>query len=241
MENKLTTSRELLLPILLGGLSILGIGTVFLFGSSISSSTPVPVNYTDTPFRYIYLGTEPGLSTQTPMNTPTDVPTDTPESIIVLDTPTRLVNPTQVIVRTPTVTTSPTVPAVLSIFDDTYYEILYTGDWVSESDVDNTHQNTLHLSFEAGNSASFTFVGQQVILSFQAGPSLGRISINLDGLLFEVDQSNATTEIKKWTSALLVKGTHTIQISHLSGGSVNIDSIIIPDVSTPTPTATSTP
>lgn len=240
MENKPTTSRELLLPILLGGLSILGIGTVFLFGSAISSSTPVPLNYTDTPFRYIYLGTEPGLSTQTPMNTPTEVPTDTPESIVIIDTPTRLVNPTQII-RTPTLTISPTVHAVLSIFDDTYYEILYSGDWVSENDVDGAYQNTLHLSIRTGNSASFTFVGQQVILSFQAGPSLGRISINLDGLLFEVDQSNPETEIKKWTSALLVKGTHTILISHLSGGSVNIDSITIPDVSTPTPNVTSTP
>ena len=241
MESKPTANRELLLPVLLGGLSILGIGVVYLFGNSINSPAPVPVNYTDTPFRYIYLGTEPGLSTQTPENTPTELPTDTPASIIVLDTPTRLVNPTQVIVRTPTVTISPTVPAVLSIFDDTYYEILYNGDWVAQSDLDDTHQNTLHLSTKVGNSASFTFVGQQVTLSFQAGPSLGRISINLDGLLFEVDQSNPETEIKKWTSALLVRGTHTIQITHLSGGSVNIDSIIIPDVSTPTPTATSTP
>ena len=78
-------------------------------------------------------------------------------------------------------------------------------------------------------------------MSYQSGSSLGRISITLDGLIFEVDQSSGVTEIVDWSSAILVKGTHTLVIEHLSGGSVNLDSIIIPDVSTPTPALTVTP
>jgi hypothetical protein len=126
----------------------------------------------------------------------------------------------------------------LSKFDDTYFQILYSGDWVSQTNVTDAYQNTLHISFTVGNSASFTFVGEQVILSFQSGPSLGRISITLDGFPFEVDQSSGSTQLVDWQSAILVRGTHTIVITHLSGGSVNIDSITIPDVSTPTPTLT---
>ena len=124
--------------------------------------------------------------------------------------------------------------------DDTYFELLYSGDWDSQSNVADTYQNTLHISFTVGNSVSFTFVGEQVIVSFQSGPSLGTIEINLDGLLFDVDQSSSNTELVNWASSILIRGTHTLVISHLSGGSVNLDSITIPDISTPTPTSTPT-
>jgi hypothetical protein len=143
--------------------------------------------------------------------------------------------------QTPTPTITQTLASVLSKVDDTYFELLYDGDWVNQSNVNDAYQNTLHISFEVGNSVSYTFTGQQVILSFQAGPSLGTISITLDGLAFEVDQSSSDTELVDWRSAILVRGTHEIEITHLSGGSVNIDSITIPDVSTPTPIPTETP
>jgi hypothetical protein len=124
--------------------------------------------------------------------------------------------------------------------DDTYFELLYDGDWVAQSDVSDTYQNTLHISFTVGSSVSFTFVGEQVIVSYQSGPSLGGVTITLDGLEFDVDQSSPNTQLVNWTSAILVRGQHTLVLTHENGGSVNLDSITIPNIATPTPTPTVT-
>ena len=249
MEKKPSIDLGVLGPIALGLLSIAGILAVYFFG--VNASRPVGETVsTETPFRYVYLGTEPGLSTLTPEPTLTPIviipvdPADFPpasEPPFLTSVPPLVELSTRPPVRTSTPTATETLQAVLSKFDDTYYEILYNGDWTSQSNVTDTYQNTLHISFKAGNNASFTFVGQQVIVTYQAGPSLGRISINLDGLIVELDQANTTSQLINWTSPILVKGTHTIIITHLSGGSVNLDSITIPDISTPTPTPTVTP
>ncbi|MBI5702897.1 MAG: hypothetical protein ACOYYF_10370 [Chloroflexota bacterium] len=135
---------------------------------------------------------------------------------------------------TPTFT--PTIASVLAKYDDTYYAILYDGEWTSQTNVTGAYQNTLHISFTIENYALFTFVGQQVILTYQAGPSLGTIRIDLDGMEFEVSQASPQTQLVDWTSPILIMGTHDLIVEHLSGGSVNIDSITIPDVRTATPT-----
>lgn len=247
MEKKPSIDPGFLVPVALGVLSILGIIIVLLIGrANALRPSDEPVN-TETPFRYIYLGTEPGLSTLTPE--PTETPifieppavTETPnfnEPSFPTFAPTNAVFPTPPFVRTSIPTASETIPAVLSKFDDTYFEILYNGDWTSQTSVTGAYMNTLHISLATENYASFTFVGQQVIITFQAGPSLGSILINLDGMEFEVTQSNSRTQLVEWRSPVLVMGTHEITIEHLSGGSINLDSITIPDLSTPTPTAT---
>jgi len=242
MDSKPSFDREFVWPILLGGLSVLGIGVVFVMGRLSSAREAIPAPDTETPFRYVYLGTEPGLSTQTPevTDTPLPPPTEDLPSLITLAPSTQvLFTATAVPSRTPTAT--PTLASILSKVDDTYFELLYDGDWVGQSEVEDTYQNTLHISFTVGNSVSFTFVGEQVIVSYQAGPSLGALTISLDGLEFSVDQSNTSTAIENWVSAILVRGQHTLIITHESGGSVNLDSITIPNVATPTPTVTTTP
>lgn len=247
MDNKPSFDRDLILPILLGGLSIFGIGVVFMWGRLSNARQAAPVADTETPMRFVYLGTEPGLSTLTPEATATPILTVTelvvsPPVIDGSPTVTSIIaaSATNPPPRTATPTASATISSVLSKVDDTYFELLYDGDWTAQTNVSDVYQNTLHISFEVGNSVSYTFTGQQVIISFQSGPSLGRISITLDGLQFEIDQSSSNTELVNWQSAILIRGTHTVVIEHLSGGSVNLDSITIPDVSTPTPTATMT-
>ena len=66
MENKSLLDREMILPLLLGGLSVIGIGAVFVFSRMSEARDVVPAADTATPFRFVYLGTEPGLSTLTP-------------------------------------------------------------------------------------------------------------------------------------------------------------------------------
>lgn len=250
MEKKPSIDPGILAPLSLGLLSVVGMLVVFFVWRSNSQRPTGEVVSTETPFRYIYLGTEPGLSTLTPEPTLTplfiELPSPTPEvpSANTPGAPFFTSVPTQPIARTPSPTASATLQAVLSKFDDTYFEILYDGDWTGQTNVTDTYQNTLHISFETENYALFTFVGQQIIVTYQAGPSLGSILINLDGLEYEVSQSNSETQLVEWRSPVLILGTHEIIIEHLSGGSVNLDSLTIPDLSataTPTSTATLTP
>ena len=246
MDKKAFVDFSILIPVVLGILSILGIGIVYLIGRNNDERAPLPVTPTETPFRFVYLGTEPGLSTLTPEVT--DTPEATPSSIplpIITLAPTEndgdvtsLITPTQRVIPTATPTITLTLVSVLSKIDDTYFELLYDGNWTAQSDVSGAYQETLHISFSTGSSVEYTFVGQQIIVSYQAGPSLGTISINLDGLIVEVDQSSTQTEIVNWNSPVLVYGTHTLVMEHLSGGSINLDSITIPNLATATPTAT---
>ena len=252
MENKPSLDISLAAPIALGVLSILGLVAVFLINRANALGPAGEIPNTETPFRYLYLGTEPGLSTQTPEPTATQIvikpspsteePFFTPTALppFFTSAPTNTSLPTNPSVRTPTPTE--TLQAILAKYDDTYFQILYDGSWTAQSNVTDAYQNTLHISFETGNYALLTFVGQKIIVTYQAGPSLGEILISIDDLAYPaVSQSNGVTQSVNWPSPVLPLGSHKIIIEHLSGGSVNIDAITIPDLNTPTPTFTPTP
>jgi hypothetical protein len=107
--------------------------------------------------------------------------------------------------------------------------------------VPGAYRNTLHVSINPGPPAStisFSFIGRQVRLTYQGGSTLGQVRILIDNSISEtLDQSDGT----QWESELLSHSTHTVLITHLSGGSVNLDQVTIPDpVNTPTPTPTRT-
>ena len=63
MENPSPVNRELLIPILIGGLSIVGIVVVLMIGRSLNAPAEVATTPSATPFQYVYLGTEPAVST----------------------------------------------------------------------------------------------------------------------------------------------------------------------------------
>lgn len=263
MEEKHSPDAALLTPILVGVFSIVGIAVIF-FSVRSASQRLEHAAPTATPFRFLYLGTEPSLSTLTPQPTPTFIiieespalpepsleppagtavpgalsPTASPGNPAFPTQSSELTPPafpTQPAARTFTPTFTPTIASVLAKYDDTYYAILYDGEWTSQTNVSGAYQNTLHISFTIENYALFTFVGQQVILTYQAGPSLGTIRIDLDGIEFEISQSSPQTQLVDWASPILIMGTHELVVEHLSGGSINIDSITIPEVRTATP------
>jgi hypothetical protein len=113
--------------------------------------------------------------------------------------------------------------------------------------VSNAYQNTLHISNANGDSVTFTFTGQEITLFYQAGPSLGFMAVTIDGNLGgpAISQAQNATEIKQWNSGLLTAGAHSIVITHSGGGSINIDSLVVPaptvTPTTITPTRTLTP
>jgi hypothetical protein len=131
--------------------------------------------------------------------------------------------------------------AASNTYDDTNPLLAYTGNWVSQANVTGAYQGTLHISNTIDNTVTFSFTGQEIHLFYQAGPSLGTISITIDSLgPPPFSQAQSVTQIKEWVYQSDTAGTHTIEIRHVSGGSVNIDSLTVPGP-TPTPTRTPTP
>jgi hypothetical protein len=63
MNNRPTLDRELVIPILIAGLSVVGIVVVLIIGRALNAPAEVAMTPSSTPFQYIYLGTEPAITT----------------------------------------------------------------------------------------------------------------------------------------------------------------------------------
>ena len=251
MDNKPSFDRSFIIPIIHGIFSVFGICLVLLLGR-LSASRGITVEEdTATPFKFVFLGTEPGISSITPEEeTTAEAP---PTSFIVdLESPTPsfedLVT-TEATTQTPidsldsltaTPDTSSTAPLNPGTYDQDDSHIQYEGDWIAQTGVAGVFNNTLYVSNTLSNSLSLRFIGEQIRIFYQAGPGLGTIRIALDGLQFDLSQSATNTTGGEWVSPLLINGTHTVTITHFSGGSINLDSFIVPDV-IKTPTTTPTP
>lgn len=246
MDDKPKFDTTLLIPILFGLFSMFGICLVILLGYFVDSRRGAAHLETATPFEFVLLGTEPGFSTAIPNDEITLTPTKTPFTFATTEVPadTETAEPAStappLILSTRTATSVSTAPFNPGTYDETESRISYSGDWTVQSSVPDAFGNSLHVSSTLGNTASFRFIGQQVRLFYQSSPSLGTIRIVIDGLQFDLDQSASQASEAEWASSLLVNGTHTVVITHQSGGSINLDYIIVPDVLI-TPTVTSTP
>ncbi len=253
MDNKPPFDRATLIPLILGVFAVFGICLVILLSQLNSSRSSAETIETPTPFKFIFLGTEPGNTTLTPDENATPEPTETALAIDLLipsateeflngeetEAPTK---PSDVLTSPASSkpTTSPSdAPLNPGTYDQFDAHIAYEGNWVEQVDVPDVYENTLTVSATVGDSLTFRFIGEQVRIFFQEGPGFGTVRITMDGLEFDLDQSASVTGSAEWVSPLLVNGTHTVEIIHLSGGSVNLDSVIVPDpLSTATPTAT---
>lgn len=269
MDNTPTIDRSILLPILLGGFSIIGIIAVLFIGRSLNSPPPVSASPSATAFQYIYLGTEPAIVTPLTEESGVPFPTEAPVEVAptVFFSPTSPASPASPSVGTPIILTQPnttrtstsivlrtntpvglasstatfSTPVAANTYDDTDSRLAYSGGWVSQTGVSGAYQGTLHISSANGNSVTFNFTGQELHLFYQAGPSLGIVTINFDsdalGITLNQAQGNG-----EWVGMLDTAGSHVVTIRHTSGGSVNIDRLFIPAPAvTVTPTRTSTP
>ena len=259
------------MPIVFGGISVIGIIVVLLIGRSLNSPPPVSASPSATHFQYLYLGTEPAITTPLTEESevvppPTEAPVETPVEAtegfasstssvatpIILTAPNTTSTSTSIVLRTNTPPGLPTSTATLSTatpssadtYDDTDTRLAYSDGWTSQTGVSGAYQNTLHISNANGNSVTFTFTGQKISVFYQAGPSLGSMTITIDNLGGPaIPQAQSQTQIREWTpDNLLTAGTHSIVITHSGGGSINIDSLVVPaPTATPTRTFTSTP
>ena len=244
MENKPAFDRSLLIPIFIGFASLMGICLVLIAVRFSALRGAIQADETRTPVKYQYVATEPGIAipTDAPLAkvtaTETEIPTlvsiDLPPARTATNAPTLVVVPN--VTKVPA-TASPTAQALNVKYDDTDFKFNYTGNWISQTSVSGAFQNTLHVSNTIGDSVQLSFVGQKIRIVYQAGLSLGAIAIKLDSVDFTLDQSDTETVVAEWESPVLVLSSHSITITHISGGSINIDSIEVFDLSTPTPTA----
>jgi hypothetical protein len=248
MDNQPSFDRGLLIPALISVFSVIGIVSVLLFNRYNTARAAVTGTPTETPFKYILLGTEPAISTEAlPEESatarlseePPPVFTQAPPIVLTPNTPqvttpntpvTPLLTPSS-----PTITPASASPPPLNAgtYDDVYPGLIYSEGW----DLTNVGGVTLHTSSTLGNSVTFRFIGQEVRILYQSGPSLGVVRVMLDTTQTLLNQSATSNEL---VLTAATSGTHTVTITHLSGGSVNLDSVIIPSVGTPTATATPT-
>ena len=255
MDKKPPIDPSLFIPIGIGTCSILGILFVLLGLRLSAVRGTIQAIVTNTPIRFQYLGTEPAAAP------PTDVAPADEETLPASETPTEifLLPPTATeSIRTQPFVTTPSLPATTApaprtatitvtgsalgaTYDDVDLRLVYTGNWLSQSGVSGTYRNTLHISSTIGDAVQLIFFGQKIQLAYQGGPSLGTIAIRLDSADFVLDQAATDTGPSQWESPALAMANHTITITHISGGSVNIDSFVITDLSTATPAATLTP
>ncbi|MBN2115377.1 MAG: hypothetical protein JW730_02335 [Anaerolineales bacterium] len=253
MDNQPALGRELIIPALIGGLSIVGLIIVLLGGRLVTAPAEIAATPSSTPFQYLYLGTEPAITTLVVAGSdiapPTDEPVEespgfvtptrqsfsTPPTLIVLPSLTRSATssgPTRAATATRTST-----PSAANTYDDTDSRLIYSGSWVTQAPVAGAYQETLHISTTIGNALTFTFSGQEIHFFYQAGPSLGTVTIFIDDDTLGIAVSEA--QGGEWTHTLEA-GTHNVLIKHTGGGSVNIDRFVFP-AATPTPTRTPTP
>ena len=256
MDNPPPFDRSLIPPALIGIFSVIGICLVLWVYRYNTSRAVVEVTVTQTPFKFIFLGTEPALSTEpspevsatatleegppldfspeppiilTPNTTPQVIPSTSIPSTVNVPNPTL------------TLTSASTPPLNPGTYDDIDFRLVYSGNWVSQTNVSGAYLNTLHISntlTTPGNSVTFRFIGQEVRVLYQSGDSLGVLRITLDTTTYQLDQSDPSNELVLTATQA---GTHTVTLTHLSGGSVNLDSVIVPSLGTLTPTATATP
>ena len=122
MDNQPPINRELVIPILIGGFSIIGIVVVLVIGRSLSAPAQVATTPSATPFEYIYLGTEPAISTpfvdssELPPVEETLIDTTPEEPLPGFPTPTRSSSSS---LSTPTRSSSVSTPLVLPTLNGT--------------------------------------------------------------------------------------------------------------------------
>jgi hypothetical protein len=255
MDKKPTLDASLFVPLFIGACSVCGIVLVLLGLRLTAVRGTVQTVPTGTPIKFQYLSTEPGFAqpTEAPPATEAPVieesPATTVPTEIFLPPPTTLNSPTSkapvstailLLTNTPVTSTAASLP-LGATYDDVDSRFTYTGNWVAQSGVNAAYKNTLHISSTIGDAVQLVFYGQKLQLTYQAGPSLGMVAIKLDSSDTALDQSAVDTRHSEWESPVLSLANHTITITHISGGSINIDSIVIVDISTATPSATATP
>jgi hypothetical protein len=293
------------LPLAVGAVSLFGICLLLIASRLATPRSTVQVPDTATPFRYLFLGTEPGISSAVPspgedgfdltpetsitstrqvgfsitaqsgfaglssktpasratqltssnLTSSSSLPTLTasppfPNSFPtttrpgVTSTPVTLFTvpappSTSVAVPTQTPASAAPPPLISGTYDNADLRITYNGSWVYQTGVPGAEGGTLHVSQTIGNTITFRFIGDQLRIFYQSGAGLGFMTTVIDALEYPpLNQNGPPSVNSEWAITGLTNATHTVTITHSSGGSINLDQLIVPDIASATSTST---
>ena len=229
MQPRPSFNRALLIPVVIGVVSILGIGWILLtsdLGKSLIPPTAVPSSFPSL---------EAGTLTPSPSASPTrDEP---PPTATRTDTPAR--PPTEILPLTststeslPTPSATPTPdqfqPLPVGKHDDTDPNIAYDRYWTALKNpgTKNAYKGTLHFSTATGNEASFRFTGTGFRLGYQRGKNFGTVTVIIDDQSYRFHEQAFDLV---WRSPELSPGDPSVRIIHESGESINLDYLEILD------------
>ena len=233
MKNQPEINRELLLPMGIGVISLVGLGLIFLIIYLNRPPAPVPVEPTPTVLGYLFIGTETATSTPLPeleaapseeivsadlasaKLAGTDVPGDASANVLSTQAAAPAVS------ETPTV--GPMQAFLTGKYDDTNLRIDYANQWAIRGNLGTAFEGTLHISTEMGNKAKFRFVGQRIYLGYQRGPESSTMTITIDGDQYVLNQAAGNI----WISPELPSGDHSVTLTHESGETVSLDYITV--------------
>jgi hypothetical protein len=237
MVKRLAVDREIIIPIGIAILSIIGIVSMALIYFIRKPQAELPPEATSTPFKFLFLGTltstqAPTTVAQSHKDTSPTVPatltiemsqstdqalTPTPKTRSGNAATSASTTPSETITPTSTATTSSAIK--IDDFDDS---ILYVGGWVNET-VAAAYEETLSISIFIDDTATFTFTGAQFIIGYVADSDLGTMTITIDGKAQSLNQSTGS----EWASPKLSLGDHSVTLTHASGEIIYLDYITI--------------
>src|SRR5690606_4791049 len=158
--------RSLVFPLILSGLSVIGIIVVLMIGRRLYAPAEIASTPSATPFQYLYLGTEPAITT--PLVEGSEIPLT--EDPFEEEEPDEEEGPTPIVLATaangnappantstPTATSAAPPPLTAATYDDRHDGIIYAG-W--EPTISGT--TTLHVSVTHGSTATFRFIGNEL-------------------------------------------------------------------------------
>jgi hypothetical protein len=241
MQPRPPFDRELLIPIAVAVVSILGLAWIFLANYRPASLIPPTVEVTVIPFNVSPVRTRtlppPKSATPTLEETPltseetSPTATATSTSLVAYPGPPAETLPSASTLVTgslpaPSITlaSDQSEPLPPGKYDNTHPSIAYDRHWTfrMNSGTKFAYKGTLHTSDSIGNELSFRFTGQRIILGYQRGRSFGTVTVIIDDQTYSFHEQAFGN---LWRSPQLTPGIHVVRIIHENGESVNLDYI----------------
>src|SRR5215216_6934476 len=232
MQPRPSFDRALLIPIVIGVVSILGIVWILLatdLDQFLIPATALPSSFSSgeaemlTPSRLVTPTHDatPAVATGTNPIAYPGPPAETFPSTSTLITES---------LPPPSATYTPDriQPFLVGKYDDTDPSIAYDPYWtgLKNPGTANAYKGTLHMSTGNGNEAYFRFTGKQFRLGYQRGKNFGIVTVIIDDQPYSFNEQAFDLE---WRSPQLSSGDHFVRIIHESGESINLDYIEILD------------
>lgn len=236
MQPRPPFDRALLIPIVVGIVSILGIRWIFSISDLRETLMPPTAVPTTVPFDVRSLETEIGyfFPSATPTREETPPTADGTNSNASPGPFAETLPSTSTLITesppTPSATHTPyqIQPLTAGKYDDMDPNIAYDRSWIvlKNPSTAKSYKGTIHISTGIGSEASFRFTGERFRLGYKRGKNFGFVTVVIDDQPYRFHEQAFDL---LWQSPQLSPGDHFVRIIHESGESINLDYVEILD------------